>query len=155
MTPNVSYDNRSLQVLSSRDTLDAMKKHATPRHATSKAVIALRNALGLTQQRFAVEVVKTSIVTATRWENSHPPHGDTLLKLADVAREHNQITLSRDFWHLYLEELMPRLQNEKLFWVKKGRWYVTAGGDFKHASEEAKYLWDKAEEVEEYAKAGN
>jgi hypothetical protein len=41
--------------------------------------------MGMTQQRFAVEVVKTAIGTVAVWETSNPPHGETLLRLAEVA----------------------------------------------------------------------
>jgi hypothetical protein len=62
-----------------------MKRNEKKRHAASNAVIALRNALGKTQQEFAVEVVKTAIGTVAVWETTRPPRGEALLRLADVA----------------------------------------------------------------------
>ena len=67
--------------------------------------------MGLTQQRFAVEVVETAVTTVSRWETTHPPSGDTLLKLADVAWQHDQTALSREFQILFLDEIMPRLKS--------------------------------------------
>jgi transcriptional regulator with XRE-family HTH domain len=76
----------SLQAISFDDILHAMGRHSKKRHAASEAVIALREALGQTQQAFAHKM-KTAIVTIARWETSQPPHGQALLRLAEVAKQ--------------------------------------------------------------------
>lgn len=89
-----------------------MTDNETKRNVASKLVIELRNALGKTQQQFAVEVVKTAIVTVARWETNHPPKGETLLRLAGIAWENGQTRLSGDFTLLFLDEVMPRLHEK-------------------------------------------
>jgi DNA-binding transcriptional regulator YiaG len=90
-----------------------MRKRKTdkPRDEASQAVIALRNALNMTQQEFAVEAVKTSIGTVAVWETNRPPRGDALLKLADVAWNYGQTGLSDRFETLFLEDVVPRLRS--------------------------------------------
>jgi transcriptional regulator with XRE-family HTH domain len=90
------------------DMLAAMEQHETPRHAASKAVIALRKALGMTQQELAVKVLKTAITTVARWETSHPPHGDALLKLADIAGRKGLFDIQYRFRGLYLQEVYEK-----------------------------------------------
>jgi transcriptional regulator with XRE-family HTH domain len=63
----------------------AMRDHEKARDAASNALIALRTAMGKTQQSFAVEDLKTAIGTIGRYETSHPPRGDVLLRLAEIA----------------------------------------------------------------------
>jgi transcriptional regulator with XRE-family HTH domain len=52
-----------------------------------KAVIALRQHLGMTQQQFA-EGLDVTVVTVCRWETSRPPTGFSLFRLLFLAREH-------------------------------------------------------------------
>lgn len=61
-------------------------KPDSARTQASRAVIALREALGLTQQRFAVEVLGSALNTVARYETTNPPHGAALLRLAAVAQ---------------------------------------------------------------------
>jgi hypothetical protein len=95
----------------------AMTDHEKPRNAASAAVIALRKALGMTQQAFAVEVLKTAITTIARYETSHPPRGDALLRLASAAEDrmrtsaHGEdlLRLRDEFRRLYIEEVLSSL----------------------------------------------
>jgi transcriptional regulator with XRE-family HTH domain len=99
-----------------------MKKHQTRRNATSRAIIALRRAYGMTQTTFAVDVLKIAVATVARWETSHPPTGKTLLKLADIARERASTlfgptaepfyTLDGVFRGLYADEFMRNIQRQ-------------------------------------------
>jgi DNA-binding transcriptional regulator YiaG len=79
------------------------------RSSGSQAVIALREALGKTQQTFAVEVMKTSIGTIARWETSDPPRGDALLRLRSVAREQGLGNLEQWFERIWLQEVHKAL----------------------------------------------
>ena len=90
--------------------IPGMRSANMPRSAASCAALALRTALGMTQQQFAVEIVKTAIGTVAVWETGRPPKGDVLLRLADVAWEHGQWLLAEEFSKLFLEEVMPRLR---------------------------------------------
>jgi len=82
------------------------KKHS----AASGLLITLRKLLGMTQQEFAGQVMNTAVTTIGRWETSNPPpRGEALLKLADIAGEHNQPVLAEELTILYLDEIMPRL----------------------------------------------
>jgi hypothetical protein len=56
------------------------------REAASKAVISLRAALNQTQAEFAVTTMKVAVTTVARWETTHPPTGETLLRLKQIAR---------------------------------------------------------------------
>lgn len=51
----------------------------------SQALKALRKALGMTQTTFAVTVAHLAVTTVARYETSHPPKGDVLLRLAAIA----------------------------------------------------------------------
>jgi transcriptional regulator with XRE-family HTH domain len=64
-----------------------MKDPEKPRHAASQAVIELRQAMGMTQQQFAVQVLGTAVTTVARYETSHPPSGKMLVTLSDIAME--------------------------------------------------------------------
>jgi transcriptional regulator with XRE-family HTH domain len=55
--------------------------------AVSLALTALREAVGDTQQQFAVRL-GTTVVTIGRWETSHPPSGKTLERLLKLAKKH-------------------------------------------------------------------
>jgi hypothetical protein len=91
-----------------------MRSHEKSRDAASKAVIALRTALGKTQQEFAVEVVKTTIGTVAVWETTRPPRGDALIRLADVANENGYPAFAEEFRELYADEVWAKLKILKI-----------------------------------------
>lgn len=74
------------------------------RDPASEAVIALRKAMGMTQQKFAVKAMECAVTTVGRWESFLPPHGETLLTLARVARKYKHNRISDRFLVLYLDE---------------------------------------------------
>jgi transcriptional regulator with XRE-family HTH domain len=81
-----------------------MKEHGKKRDAASDAVIELRTAMGMTQAQFAVREMKTAVTTVARWETTHPPRGETLLRLAGVAgRRARRQVLAGAFMHKMLE----------------------------------------------------
>jgi hypothetical protein len=86
-----------------------MVEYRKPRDAASEALIALRLAIGKTQAAFAVEVLKTAVTTIARYETSHRPPGDVLLRLADIANEHGLADLQSKFQLFYLEDAMKNL----------------------------------------------
>jgi transcriptional regulator with XRE-family HTH domain len=86
-----------------------MKDLQKTRNAPSEALIALRKAMGKTQQTFAVEVLKSAIGTVARYETSDPPQGDLLLRLAEIAGHHKLIHLRDVFRRLYFEEVKRKL----------------------------------------------
>lgn len=86
-----------------------MGSHQKNADATKRAVIALRKALGKTQQTFAVEILKTAITTVARYETSHPPRGEVLLRLSDIAQSHGFSDLASEFRFLYLDEVFANL----------------------------------------------
>jgi hypothetical protein len=59
----------------------------TPRDPASQALITLRTAMELTQQRFAVEVLKCAIGTVSRYESFGAPKGNVLLDLRAIAKK--------------------------------------------------------------------
>jgi hypothetical protein len=95
-----------------------MREHEKPRDAASRAVIALRTALGKTQQTFAVEDLKSAVTTVARYETSHPPRGDALLRLAEIADQaipkHREtqtdlIKLRENFRRMYAEDVLQKI----------------------------------------------
>ena len=89
------------------------------------AVVSLRKALGMTQQRFAVEALKTAISTVARYETSHPPRGKVLIRLSQIAKRNNFVDISREFLKYYLDEVFDGLRDEgiderDLNWAVKG-----------------------------------
>jgi len=76
-------------------------------------VIALREALNLTQQEFAT-VLQAAISTVARWETKDPPKGDALLQLSNVAWKRNQPVLCDHFETLFLDEVLPRLHCKRI-----------------------------------------
>src|ERR1700712_3119239 len=56
------------------------------RNPVSEALIALRTALGETQQQFAAHL-NTAITTIARYETNRPPSGAILISLAKMASE--------------------------------------------------------------------
>jgi transcriptional regulator with XRE-family HTH domain len=86
-----------------------MKGNEKIRNAAREAIIELRKSLGKTQQSLAVDVLKTAVTTVARYETSHPPSGEALLRLANIAADHGKIELSEEFKFLYLEEVLQTL----------------------------------------------
>jgi len=86
-----------------------MKEHRITRDAASEALIALRTAMGKTQAQFAVQVMDTAVTTIARWETSHPPQGDLLLRLGDIALQHGMSALRDVFRELYAIEVLRKL----------------------------------------------
>ena len=65
--------------------------------------------MGMTQQRFAVEALKTAITTVARYETTHPPRGDALLRLAKIAVQNDLPDLAARFQRLHLDEVLSGL----------------------------------------------
>jgi hypothetical protein len=95
-----------------------MKSHEKTRDAASEAVKALRRALGKTQQAFAVEDLKSAVTTAARYETSHPPRGDVLLRLAEIsenaipkhkASQTQLIRLRNAFRFMYVDDVLSKI----------------------------------------------
>jgi hypothetical protein len=86
-----------------------MRSQRKQRSAGSEAVFALRNAMGKTQQTFAVEVLNIAISTIGRWETWDPPKGDALLRLAEIADTNGHREIRDRFRELYLDDVLPRL----------------------------------------------
>lgn len=61
-----------------------MRRSPRQLHEISQAIRCLRKALGLTQQEFAYRI-PTAVRTIARWENNYPPHGQSLVRLAQLA----------------------------------------------------------------------
>ena len=127
-----------------------MRRNDIQRDAASLAVIALRAALGKTQQRFS-EIARNTLGTVAAWETSRPPKGDALLKLAAIAWENNQGALSQEFEVLYLDEIVPRLRMKGIDRTKGRSGYVLlrydGPEDLPWAEE---YLRQRAESLAEY-----
>jgi len=87
-----------------------MRQIATDRSRASEALIELRKTMGMTQQRFAVEVLNVAVPTVGRYETSHPPAAKVLLKLAHVAHEIGCYDLACLFRDLYVEEVNSDLK---------------------------------------------
>src|ERR1700733_9958179 len=71
---------------------------------TSEAIVTLRKRMGLSQQRFATEVLKGAISTLARYETSSPPHGEVLRQLAEVAKREGFLDLHHRFRMIDAEE---------------------------------------------------
>jgi transcriptional regulator with XRE-family HTH domain len=94
-------------------TLIDMTDHEKTRNAVSVALVELRKAMQMTQQRFAVEVLRTAIGTVARYETSDPPRGEVLLRLAAIAYELKRPDLARIFERAWLEQL-PKTRGSHL-----------------------------------------
>ncbi len=81
-----------------------MEKHQIKQNAASAAVVALRKRMGKSQQAFASEVLKMAISTVGRYENSLPPSGEMLLRLATIANSAGFSDLAQEFRFLYARE---------------------------------------------------
>jgi len=91
--------------------MNVMKEPKTQRNAASAAVIGLRAALGMTQQRFAVEVLQSALNTVARYETTNPPSGEALLRLAKIADENALSDLAARFRRLHLDENLSNMPN--------------------------------------------
>jgi transcriptional regulator with XRE-family HTH domain len=116
MPRNITFSDINLQLMSLWITLVVMSDHEKTRDAASEALIELRKAMGKTQQTFAVEVLGTAIGTIARYETSDPPRGEVLLRLMEIAREHDLLELAIRFDLLYRKEMLKSLASE-LAWI--------------------------------------
>jgi transcriptional regulator with XRE-family HTH domain len=87
-----------------------MKEHQITRSAASSGLVALRKALKLTQAQFAVLELQTAVTTIARYETSHPPQGDLLTRLRDIAKRHQLDDLAQTFEELYAEEAANKIE---------------------------------------------
>ena len=76
------------------------------RDVRSQAVIDLRGKMGITQQTLAVEYMHSAITTVARWESSHPPRGEALIRLAELAKKHRHMEICRIFLAAYLQQVL-------------------------------------------------
>jgi DNA-binding transcriptional regulator YiaG len=88
-----------------------MKTHEKKRNPASAAIIELRTRLDMTQQDFAVNVLKSAVSTPARWESRFPPHGKKLLELEKLAQKHGFTDLARRFRLLYNQQQIRKLVN--------------------------------------------
>src|SRR4051794_29254 len=107
-----------------------MRRREKPRDIASDALIALRTAMGLTQQDFAVKVMDNAAVsTIGRWETHGPPRGDTLLRFAQIADEQARVCtnlqdqlrfllISGTFKKLYLDDMREEMEGELILLPK-------------------------------------
>ncbi len=94
------------------------------RHAASAAVIALRQAMGMTQQRFAVVALKTAITTVGRYETTHPPRGEALLHLAKIADQNDLPDLAHRFRRLHWDDLLSAYEGITLDAEANAGWLI-------------------------------
>jgi hypothetical protein len=94
--------------MNAEETKRAFNTDST-RSRAGTALIALRQAIGKTQQQFAVDVLGSAVTTVARYETSNPPSGEVLVRLADIAKENNLIPLRNEFTVLYLEEVLKNV----------------------------------------------
>jgi transcriptional regulator with XRE-family HTH domain len=66
-----------------------VRQQGKERHPASKAVIDLREAMGMTQADFS-RVIGRAETSVARYETSHPPRGIALLELAQIAGEQRE-----------------------------------------------------------------
>jgi len=97
------------------------RPNSTKREAASEALIELRQAMGKTQQEFSTYILNSAINTVARYETTHPPKGDALLRLARIARDAattadnraERATFERlraTFKDIYKQEMMSQLE---------------------------------------------
>jgi hypothetical protein len=96
------------------------------RNPTSSALIELRKEMGMTQAQFAVLVLDTAITTISRYETTHPPQGDQILRFRDIAKEQAArepkgsekhrafVKLADLFSNLYVEDAMKKMGEHAL-----------------------------------------
>jgi transcriptional regulator with XRE-family HTH domain len=86
-----------------------MRKHRATRNEASATLVALRTAMKMSQAQFAVMVLETAVTTIARYETSHPPQGDLLLRLAAIAEKQGLNDLRDVFRKLYLEDVKEKI----------------------------------------------
>jgi hypothetical protein len=72
-----------------------MKVYDKPRDEASRAVIELRNAVGMNQAEFAIKVLGSAVTTMSRYETTHPPRREQLLKFSAIATEQAELLLKQ------------------------------------------------------------
>jgi predicted transcriptional regulator len=108
-----------------------VRREGKQRDPASRAAIRLREELGMTQDRFAKEVLGLSWASVAKYETTHPPKGEQLLRLMDVAAlaskapsveiEKREVfsRLRKELMHLYIGEfrnnVLIRLGSTGLF----------------------------------------
>jgi hypothetical protein len=110
-------------------TVSDMVEYRKPRDAASLALIELRNKMGLTQAGLAVAFLKTAVTTVAKYETSHRPPTEMLLRLSEIAKAHDPALASK-FRIFYLEDVLKAVGNQ-VTWVPKTeseplRGFVTA-----------------------------
>jgi hypothetical protein len=63
----------------------------------------------MTQAQFAVMVLESAVTTVARYETSHPPQGDLLLRLSEIALQHKLFHLRDVFRKLYFADVKRKL----------------------------------------------
>ena len=106
-----------------------MVGYKKPRDSASVALIQLREKMGKTQAQFAVEVLKTAVTTVARYETSHRPPGDVLLRLRDIAREQGQMGLADQFQSVWLQDVDKALGPVKTFTAADGHGLLVSSLD--------------------------
>lgn len=104
------------------------------RHPASDAVLDLREALEKTQPELAM-MVGASRTSVARWETSHPPRGETLLRLAKFAKQQaigkhgptvgeslGKVEIA--FMSLYFDEILENVGGEILADPRTGKGYL-------------------------------
>jgi transcriptional regulator with XRE-family HTH domain len=92
----------------------------TSRADTSEALVELRRAMNMSQAQFAVLVLDVAITTVARYETSHAPEGDLILRLARIAEDRARasakgtaeqlafVRLGSRFRELYLKDVIGK-----------------------------------------------
>jgi transcriptional regulator with XRE-family HTH domain len=79
------------------------------RTATSQALIELRKAMGLSQQRFAVEIMNVAVPTIGRWESNAPPESpEALERLAAIAYAMGDVRIGSIFLKARFDGIVKR-----------------------------------------------
>ncbi len=73
-----------------------MKQTSISKPEISDAIRRLRDEMGLTQPEFANRV-RVAIRTIARWEKDQPPHGQALIKLAQLADSRGRKDIAGSF----------------------------------------------------------
>jgi hypothetical protein len=132
MSTNWTYTDQitnSLSWIGQHGTFSDMVEYSKPRDEASWALIALRDKMRLTQAGLAVAFLKTAVTTVAKYETSHRPPTEMLLRLSEIAKVHAP-ELADQFKIFYLEDVLKALGNQ-VTWVPKtasepARGFVTA-----------------------------
>lgn len=81
----------------------------------SLAVIEMRSALEMTQQEFAGEVMGCAISSLARYETTHPPTGNALLRFASKSAQYHLPESERAFRYLYAKEKLMEIPPDLYF----------------------------------------